>query len=375
MHVGTHASLEGHPDELEKVWLPWFKTLPFFLDFPELRIVHACWHPEYLKLLDGKTLVDEELLRKSSIKDTPEYLAVETVLKGVELPMPPGEHFEDHQGNIRTKFRARWWDKGQSLPTARNMLFPPKEGFIDTPLLAEDVVRLPGYAPAEKPVFIGHYYKPSGSCTEEEAPNLRCLDFSAAIDGPLVCFRWDGKPDLSQEKLVMVMELSEEEIRKRDEEKLKRETNAPRGTLDRHLNKIDISDFISAANMCALNMTYNSIYILKALPSLDVGKHHKEGIKVVCQSLILTKHGVINYLSNFDEALTNGLDKAGYLARAELVLKWLQEPIAILQNCVSLIQQDPDASLAFTLVAESGVNIMNDYGDVDDAYKALISRP
>lgn len=212
MHAKTHAALEHYPDELEEVWLPWMKKLPFFLDLPELRIVHACWHPEHLKLLDGETLANDNLLRESSIKGTPEYRAVETVLKGVELPMPDGHHFFDHQGIKRTKFRARWWDKELVLPTAKNMLFPAKEEFPDTPLNDADVAALPGYLPAEKPVFIGHYYKPSDSTTEEEAPNLRCLDFSAAIDGPLAAFRWDGEPDLSHEKLVMTKEWSEEEL-------------------------------------------------------------------------------------------------------------------------------------------------------------------
>jgi hypothetical protein len=192
MHAGTHASFEMHPNELKEVWLPWLKTLPFFLDLPELRLVHACWHPEYVSMLKGKTLADDELLRNSSIKGTPEYLAVETVLKGVELPMPTGYHFFDHQGNKRTDFRARWWGKEESFPTAKNMLFPPKEDFPDTPLDSEDIAALPGYDAHEKPVFIGHYYKPADSPLDMEAPNLCCLDFSAATEGALTAYVWNG---------------------------------------------------------------------------------------------------------------------------------------------------------------------------------------
>ena len=120
-------------------------------------------------MLECKTLADSELLRNSSIKGTPEYRAVETVLKGGELPMPTGHQFFDHQGNKRTEFRARWWDKEEPLPTAKNMIFPPKEDFPDTPLLPEDVVALPGYDIVEKPVFIGHYYKPADSLLDMEA--------------------------------------------------------------------------------------------------------------------------------------------------------------------------------------------------------------
>lgn len=208
MHAGTLEALEKYPEELKEVWLPWLKTLPFYLDFPEFRIVHACWHPGYLSMLGGKTLGDDELLRNSSIKGTPEYLAVETVLKGVELPMPTGHYFFDHQGNKRTEFRARWWDKGQWNPTAKSMLFPAKKDFPDTPLDDRDVQKLPGYGAKEKPVFFGHYYKPADSLQELEAPNLCCLDLSAAVDGPLTAYRFD-QPQSELDKDFIVSSIAE----------------------------------------------------------------------------------------------------------------------------------------------------------------------
>ena len=197
MHHKTHEAFANHPDEIEEVWLPWMKTLPFFLDLPDLRVVHACWHAEHLELLSGykKGLADERLLRKSSRKDTREFHAVEAVLKGVELPMPEGESFPDHAGNPRTEFRARWWGKGEAQPTPRSMVFPPREDFSEMPLDADAVSALPGYGRSEKPLFIGHYYKPAASPRHPEAANLCCLDFSAAENGALTAYRFDGPQD------------------------------------------------------------------------------------------------------------------------------------------------------------------------------------
>ena len=198
MHRGTLEAFENHPGEIEEVWLPWIKNLPFFLDLPDLRVVHACWHTGHLELLAAKTLADEHLLRESSRKNTAEFHAVEAVLKGVELPMPGEEYLKDHAGNKRTEFRARWWGRGEAQPTPRSMVFPPREEFSETPLESGSVNSLPGYDRSEKPLFIGHYYKPhqpGHRPIELEAPNLCCLDFSAAENGALAAYRFDGPQD------------------------------------------------------------------------------------------------------------------------------------------------------------------------------------
>ena len=78
MHAGTESAFNSHPEELENIFTPWIKTLPFSLDMEEIRAVHACWDPASLKLLKGKTLADLDLLSESGIKNKPAYHAVET---------------------------------------------------------------------------------------------------------------------------------------------------------------------------------------------------------------------------------------------------------------------------------------------------------
>lgn len=183
------------PSDIQEVYLPWIKTLPFFLDLPELRAVHACWHPEYVSILDGKTLADENLLRISCVKGTPEYCAVETLLKGVDLPVSYGHSYYDHQGNKMTEFHARWWDKEVPFPTTNNMFFPPREDYLEIPFNPQDVDALPGYGSTEKPVFFGHYSKSANSSLELEATNVCCLGIANTNDNPLAAYRFEGSQD------------------------------------------------------------------------------------------------------------------------------------------------------------------------------------
>lgn len=53
---------------------------------------------------------------------------------------------------------------------------------------------------AGAPIFLGHHWF-SGHA-KIESPQLAVLDWSAAKDGPLVAYRWDGETELSNSKLV-----------------------------------------------------------------------------------------------------------------------------------------------------------------------------
>jgi hypothetical protein len=50
------------------------------------------------------------------------------------------------------------------------------------------------------PVFIGHYWM-SGR-PELQSPKVACVDYSAAKDGPLVAYRWNGEQDLDAANFV-----------------------------------------------------------------------------------------------------------------------------------------------------------------------------
>jgi hypothetical protein len=183
----------GEGSELHDDIIAWFKTLPIYLDLPDLRAVHACWHPKYLAelapRLDAENRLKEDAWLPASKKDHPVYAAVETLLKGLEIPLPEGEGFADKDGHTRTDIRTRWWL--QHTHTYRDLAMVPADVIERIPHEPVPSGILPGYD-NEKPVFVGHYW-----LTGDPAPlahNIACLDYSvvSANKGKLVAYRWGG---------------------------------------------------------------------------------------------------------------------------------------------------------------------------------------
>ena len=157
--------------------------------------------------------------------------------------------------------------------------------------------------------------------------------------------------------------------------KLPEDANKPGDSSEVIPNINGFHRFMGMTGNCAMSMMMNAVYIQKNLPTIEVEERHQERIKVVCDELISTKHDVFHELMDLGEALKDGREEAKCWMIAERMMRWLQEPIATLHEAVLLLKDAPATSLAFMLVAESGVNIMNAYGDVDDAYKALQNLP
>jgi hypothetical protein len=181
----------------------WFRTLPLWLDFPGLRIVHACWDQPSIDLLQkamgsGSKLTDEMILL-GSCKGHAIYEAIEIVCKGREVDLPAGISFQDKEGKVRREVRVRWWQ--EDLSTYRKaMIGPPEEmeKIPDAPMPAEWVA----HPYSGRPVLFGHYW--FTGTPRVISPRFACLDYSAARDGPLVAYRWDGEAELSSEKLTWV---------------------------------------------------------------------------------------------------------------------------------------------------------------------------
>jgi hypothetical protein len=193
--------VEGTPRQREIT--DWFRTLPLWLDLPGLRVVHACWHQPSIDLLQkamgsGQRLTDEMIL-VGSRKGHPIYAAIEIVCKGLEVDLPPGISFQDKEGKIRHEVRVRWWE--EDLSTYRKAAIGPSgdmEMIPDAPMPAEWV----GHPYVGPPVLFGHYWF-SGT-PRVISSRFACLDYSAARDGPLVAYRWDGEAELSSEKMAWV---------------------------------------------------------------------------------------------------------------------------------------------------------------------------
>lgn len=203
-HRGQHeaflAEVEHRP-QLHREIIEWFLTLPLWLDLPGLRVVHACWHPASIaelepELAPGRRLT-VDLMAAASRKGSMEFKAVECLTKGLESTLPAGHFFYDKDDNYRTDIRVRWWDASARTYRQAAML-EPREAARLPDLAMHDRQRL-GYD-AAKPVFFGHYWM-TGT-PQPQAPNIACVDYSAANDGPLVAYRWDGEPALEAAHFV-----------------------------------------------------------------------------------------------------------------------------------------------------------------------------
>ena len=112
-HEAFLAAYEDKGDYAELI--QWFRHLPLWLELDGLRVVHACWDGKLMRFLEKRYRIvndglEDELLVAASIKGRPEFNAVETLLKGREVPLPRGQRFYDKDGNPRQEIRVKWWD-------------------------------------------------------------------------------------------------------------------------------------------------------------------------------------------------------------------------------------------------------------------------
>ena len=206
-HQATlHQLADKHPEEWGE-WLEWFKTLPLWLDLGGLRIVHACWDDDQIALLGGNNELTDELLHASAVTGTPEYKAIETLLKGKEIALPDGKTFKTKDGDERHEIRVKWWIPAAGK-TYYDLSLPTYE---DAPrvLVPHDPRLERGYAETEPPVIVGHYWLPPATPVPL-APNVACVDYSVAKDGLLVAYRWDGESVLSAGKFAAMQRYWEE---------------------------------------------------------------------------------------------------------------------------------------------------------------------
>nr|WP_228550519.1 metallophosphoesterase [Endozoicomonas sp. OPT23] len=178
-------------------WLDWLKQLPLFIDFGEIRAIHACWQDRLISQLKPYLETDGRLKAQhwsdAFNEEHPLYNLVETSLKGPEIPLPEGYIFKDVSGHARKNIRAGWWLKEADtyLSTAQ----VPAAAINDIPDLT--IPESQSMEAPEKPVIVGHYTK-SGqpSCLSNK---VVCVDYNAARgENPLVAYLWNkGETTLS----------------------------------------------------------------------------------------------------------------------------------------------------------------------------------
>jgi Calcineurin-like phosphoesterase len=186
-HAATLTYFDKNPGAKERA-LSWFYSFPLWLDLGFVRIVHAAWSPAAIRLLKTPYLTPESLV-PASTKGTPEYRAVETLLKGVEAPLPAELSFEDKDGHKQTQIRVRWWRKPDAERTVADTVFPPDSNLPNTRFTTPS--QWEPYELTEPPVIFGHYWLPKDLAPARILPNVVCVDYSAGKGGPLVAYSFD----------------------------------------------------------------------------------------------------------------------------------------------------------------------------------------
>ncbi len=201
------AFLDAFADEPEAYaeTIEWFRTLPLWLDLGDLRVIHACWDQQVLRKL-GTPVLTDGLLHASCDKGRWEFEAIETILKGKEIPLPDGHLFHDKDGNARHDIRIRWWDR--TAVTYALAFLGPESARTHIPDDEIEGDHLIEYSHEEPPVFLGHYWMEGDP--KQLAPNIACLDYSVAKPGgKLTAYRWDGEQALDRGKFVFVERLEQ----------------------------------------------------------------------------------------------------------------------------------------------------------------------
>jgi len=196
----------GEDSALHDEMIAWFKTLPLYLDLEGLRVVHACWHDESFKalrrLLDHRQCLIDEAWVDAARKGTEAYNAVETLLKGLEIPLPDGESFLDKEQNERHHIRTRWWEQGGGTYRSLAMMDDAARATLSDELVPDGV--LPGYSD-DKPVFVGHYWL--RGTPEPMSDRVACVDYTVtepAPEGKLTAYQWEGAEFINRDALVWV---------------------------------------------------------------------------------------------------------------------------------------------------------------------------
>lgn len=198
-HIETLKDFQKYPEELYDVFLPWFHTLPIFLEFDLFRVVHACWDDKQVEWLkenniytieNGVKKISDTILAMYAAKNTEAFTVLEELLKGKEYELPADHEFIDPYGIKRQNARIKWFHSVHDRNYHRDVFLGVNEVFGNVPLSDELKQELHSYE-SEITVFFGHYWL-EGKPVDPNSNSI-CLDYSVAKKGHLVGYRFDTK--------------------------------------------------------------------------------------------------------------------------------------------------------------------------------------
>ena len=145
-NVAQHAAtLDQFSDDDLKAALAWFRSLPVAIEFPDFRVVHACWSALEIQLINDaretQGSFSPAFLADATTVGSPLHDAIECVLKGPELTLPDGLTTADKEGNLRRRIRIRWFESPSNATWANYSL--PRKTHLPTTIVPDDAPACP----------------------------------------------------------------------------------------------------------------------------------------------------------------------------------------------------------------------------------------
>ena len=199
----TLTAFRGFEQEW-KEHLKWFRTLPFYIDLGEIRIVHAYWNESeinYLRSFLPEGRLKKDFLRNIHEEQHPFAAIIYKTLKGLEYHCPPDLILKCSKGMSRKVFRMNWWESPLNK-TFRELSFGNKFILPDYTIPKEIAPSFEPYGLNKPPVFMGHYCLSEGADIFQN--NICCVDSCVVGSDQLSAYRWSGEKALKKENLISI---------------------------------------------------------------------------------------------------------------------------------------------------------------------------
>jgi hypothetical protein len=202
--IKTVNEFRDDPDEWEDQ-MKWMRSLPFYLEFEGLRIVHACWSDEAVEYIK-KNLPPGKIKKKvfRNLRKEPESPLSRNIwllTRGLHFKLPGDLKLISNKGISPRSFRIKWWEEPRDK-TFEQLSFDSKHQLPEYTIPPQILPQSLPYGEKNPPVFFGHYCRKDGPHIISH--NLCCIDACIAGSKTLLAYRWDGEKALTEDKICRV---------------------------------------------------------------------------------------------------------------------------------------------------------------------------
>lgn len=185
-----------------KSHLKWLRTLPMFLDFGDIRVIHACWddkNVQQIKDVITEAKLSKTILREIALNGTQFSASFWESCKGVDFQLPKDLLIFDDEGRPHRSFRMKWWDSPEGM-TFKDISLESRFELPAYTIPKELVVARTPYPKNAPIVFFGHYCLKQ--CCGILTENICCVDSCVTRTGKLLAYRWGGEKKLNKSNFI-----------------------------------------------------------------------------------------------------------------------------------------------------------------------------